>query len=290
MSSNVLVTGASAGFGRLTVLALLRRGHRAAAAMRDPEGRNRAVAEELRAAGAIVVDIDVTDDASVDRGVRSALAALGHLDAVVNNAGVGVLGLQESFTPEDFRRLFDINVFGVQRVNRAVLPHFRTRRSGLLVHVSSLLGRITLPFYGPYNASKWAVEALAENYRAELSAFGIESVVVEPGGYATTFIDRLMKPSDSSRDRSYGELAAAPEKALHGFEQFLKANPAQDPRSVADAVAAIVEMPAGKRPFRTVVDNIGMGQGVEAYNARADELTRSVYRSMGIGAMIGEAS
>ena len=284
--ANILVTGASAGFGKLITAALLKNKHTVVAAMREPATRNRAVAGELSRLGATLVEIDVTSDASVDKGVQAALAKVGHLDVLVNNAGVGVHGLQESFTAEDFRKLFDINVFGVQRMNRAVLPHLRGRGRGLLLHVSSLLGRITLPFYGPYNASKWALEALAENYRAELSAFGIETALVEPGGYPTTFIDRLMKPSDRSREASYGEFAKAPDASLHGFEEFLKANPAQNPQNVADAVVRLVEMPAGQRPFRTVVDNLGMGTGVESYNAQAQELTRGVYTNMGIVHML----
>ena len=108
-------------------------------------------------------EIDVTDEASVESGVASATKQAGGLDVVVNNAGVGVLGLQETFDVDDWKKLFDVNVFGVQRVNRAVLPHMRERGSGLIIFVSSLLGRMTIPFYGPYNASKWALEALAED-------------------------------------------------------------------------------------------------------------------------------
>ena len=173
MTCNILITGASSGFGKLTALTLLEKGHTVVGSMRGIAGKNRAAAEELQARGGHVVELDVTSDESVDQGVSDAIAKANGLDVVVNNAGVGVVGLQETFTPDDWQRLFDINVFGVQRVNRAVLPHLREKNAGLLVHVSSLLGRMTLPFYGPYNASKWAVEALAENYRTELSGFGI---------------------------------------------------------------------------------------------------------------------
>ena len=203
MNTNILVTGAAGGFGQLITDGLLAAGHRVIATMRAVEERNHAVAERLRGAGALVVEMDVTDTASVDAGVAQAIAAFGQLDVVVNNAGVGVLGLQEAYTAEDLQRLFDINVFGVQRVNRAVLPAMRQRGTGLLIHVSSLLGRITIPFYGPYNASKWALEALAENYRTELSQSGVEVCLVEPGGYPTSFIDHLMKPSDKARAATY---------------------------------------------------------------------------------------
>lgn len=197
--SKILITGANGGFGSLTVKTLLNQGHAVVATMRNAQSKNKTEADELSALGAKIVNLDVTDDESVNTGVAKAIGLLDGLDVAVNNAGVGVLGIQEQFTIDDFKRLFDINVFGVQRVNRAVLPHFRNQGSGLLVHVSSLLGRIALPFYGPYNASKWALEALAENYRVELSDFGVDSCIVEPGGYPTGFMHSLMQPSDSSQ-------------------------------------------------------------------------------------------
>jgi NAD(P)-dependent dehydrogenase (short-subunit alcohol dehydrogenase family) len=254
--------------------------------MRDIDGRNRVVAEQLKNAGAHIVEIDVTKEKSVNKGVRAAIEAAGGLDVLVNNAGIGVLGLQEAFTPEDWQRLFDINVFGVQRMNRAIIPFFRKQQSGLLVHVSSLLGRITIPFYGPYNASKWALEALVENYRSELSTFGIDSCIVEPGGYPTTFIDRLLKPSDTSRDAEYGDMAQAPDSALANFEQALAANQQQDPHNVANAIAKVIDTPAGQRPFRTVVDKLGMGEPVEAYNDQLHQITSGIYNAFGMQSML----
>ncbi len=271
--SNILVTGASKGFGFRIVKTLLKDGHRVVAGMRGPEGKNKDVAAELSAAGALTVEMDVTDEASVARAVAKA----GALDVVVNNAGIGVLGLQENFTPEDWKKVFDVNVFGVQRVNRAVLPQMRERRAGLLIHVSSLLGRMVIPYYGPYNATKHALEALADNYRVELSSFGIESVLVEPGGYATTFMDAMLRPSDGSRDAGYGPLAGAPEQSLAAFVKHLRGPQAPDPQWVADAVAGLVRAPRGKRPFRTTVDRSGMGAAVDPYNRAAEELQKQVY-------------
>lgn len=284
--SKILITGASGGFGRLTVAALLKAGHDVAATMRDTTGRNRAVSEELTKLGAQVVELDVTQDGSTQKGVDRALGGLGAIDVVINNAGVGVLGFQESFTPEDWRRIFEINVFGVQRVNRAVLPHMKERKQGLLIQISSLLGRIAVPFYGPYQASKWAVEALAENYRVELSQLGIESCIVEPGGYPTTFIDHLVKPSDLSRSASYGEMSQMPEGFLKGFEQALAANPAQDPKNVATAIVDLIAKPRGERPFRTVVDKMGMGDHVAGYNEHLDKVTNGIYNAFGIGHLL----
>jgi len=283
MTSKVLITGASGGFGKLAVMSLLERGHKVVASMRDVAGKNRKSAEAFTRLGASVVEMDVTQDHSVAAGVARALEALDGLDVVVNNAGLGVLGVQETFTPEDWLGLFNVNVFGVQRVNRAVLPHMRGRRAGLLVQISSLLGRIAVPFYGPYNASKWALEAMSENYRVELSCFGVDVVIVEPGGYPTTFIDNLMRPSDQSRNASLGSMPQDAHDFLHGFEQALAANPAQDPKHVADAIVKVIETPAGQRPFRTIVDKMGMGDAIQPYNEQLEELSAAIYAAFGIG-------
>lgn len=283
MASKVLITGANGGFGKLTVATLVKRGHKVAASMRDIRSRNQSVADEFRAMGVAVVEMDVTQDNSVTSAVSQTLAALGGLDVVINNAGVGVLGVQETFTPEDWQRLFNINVFGVQRVNRAVLPYMRERKTGLLLQISSLLGRIAIPFYGPYNASKWALEAMSENYRVELSGVGVDVAIVEPGGFPTSFIDALMRPSDKSRDASLGEMPQFAEKFLHGFEQALASNPAQNPQIVADAIATVIETPAGQRPFRTIVDHMGMGAAIRPYNDMLENMTTGIYSAFGIG-------
>lgn len=284
--SKVLITGANGGFGALTVKTLLNQGHSVVATIRNADSKNKAAADELSALGAKIISIDVTDDESVNTGVEKAIELLNGLDVVINNAGVGVLGLQEQFSIEDFKRLFDINVFGVQRVNRAALPHLRKQGSGLLIHISSLLGRIAIPFYGPYNASKWALEALAQNYRLELSGFGVDSCLVEPGGYPTGFMDALMKPSDHSQDGSYGDMVKVPAQMFENFEGALASNPAQNPQNVADAIAKLVNTPAGERPVRTVVDNMGMGTHIEPYNDQLAQIHEGILTAFGMGDML----
>ncbi|MEN0006269.1 MAG: SDR family oxidoreductase [Bacteroidota bacterium] len=284
--SKVLITGASGGFGMLTVKELLAQGHSVVATMRNTATRNKSKADELSALGAKIVELDVTKDESVSTGVTKAIELMDGLDVVINNAGVGVLGIQEQFNIEDFKRLFDINVFGVQRVNRAALPHLRKQGSGLLIHVSSLLGRITMPFYGPYNASKWALEALAENYRVELSGFGVDSCLVEPGGYATDFMSSLMMPSDDSQNESYGAMTQAPKQFFENFEEALAGNEAQNPQQVADAIAKLISTPAGERPMRTVVDNMGMGTHIGPYNEQLEQIHQGLYSAFGMGDML----
>lgn len=284
--AKIVITGANGGFGALAVKALLQKGHEVVATMRNITTKNKNAAEELTSLGAKVIEMDVTDDASVNQGIEAAIAALNGLDVVVNNAGIGVLGIQEQFTIEDFKRLFDVNVFGVQRVNRAALPFLRKQGSGLLVHISSLLGRITFPFYGPYNASKWALEAMAENYRVELSGFGVDSCLIEPGGYPTGFFESLMQPSDRSQDESYGSMVDAPKQAFESFEGALANNPAQDPQNVADAIVHLIETPAGERPARTVVDKMGMGDHIAPYNQQLENIHQGLYTAFGMGDML----
>lgn len=286
MKKKVLITGGSSGFGALSVKTLSENGHTVTASMRNVEGKNKDNADKMRNLGAHVVDIDVTNDNSVNTGVKKAIELMEGLDVVVNNAGIGVLGIQEQFSIEEFQRLFDVNVFGVQRVNKAALPHLRAQGSGLLVQISSLLGRINLPFYSPYNASKWAVESIAEGYRLELSGFGVDSVIVEPGGFPTSFFDGLIQPKDKSTDASYGPMANAPKQMFDSFEGALASNPAQNPQMVADAVLKLIETPDGERPVRTPVDLMGMGEHIGPYNEHLDKIHEGILGAFGMGDML----
>lgn len=286
MSKKILLTGASGGFGVLTVKKLIEKGHQVAAAMRDVAGRNKNTAGELASLGAIIVELDVTNDDSVTNGVATAIEKLGGLDVLMNNAGIGSAGMIEFFTTADFQKMYEVNVFGVQRMNRAVAPYFRQQKSGLIIYTSSLLGRITLPFYGLYQSSKWALEALAENYRVELSTFGIENCIVEPGGYPTAFAENLMMPSDTSQVESYGGFIHAPQKMGENFGNVLANNPQQDPQRVADAFADLIDMPYSEKPFRTTVDFIGMGDHVSKYNEHLGQVTAGLYGNFGIAGML----
>lgn len=283
---NILVTGASSGFGNLIVADLVKAGHRVAGTVRDPEGRNAEVSASLRALGVEVIEIDVTDDTSVATGVAEANKVLGGIDVLVNNAGAGAHGLQENFSAKDFQRIFDINVFGVQRMIRAVLPQMRARRSGLILNVTSLLGRVTIPFLGPYNSAKWAVEALSENYRWELSQLGVDVAVIEPGGFPTSFFGNLITPESYDRNLGYGELANAPEAMLEGMGQSLAANPLQKPQIVSDKVVEVINMAPGKRPFRNEVDRSGMADPIIPYNAQAERVTETLFTSYGMEDML----
>lgn len=286
MAHKILITGTNSGFGRLTTSSLLKAGHQVVGTMRTLTGRNEEVVKDLGNKGAKLIEMDVTIDVSVEKGVAKAIDLMGGLDTVINNAGVGVLGHQEHFTIDDYRRLFEVNLFGVQRIIREVLPYMRKQGSGLIIYISSLLGRVTLPYFGPYNSSKWALEAMAENYRAELSGFGIESCIVEPGGFATNFMDRLIKPSDDSRNEAYSDILNAPMEMMGGFEKALEGNTEQKPEDVAEAITKLVGLPKGEKPFRTVVDKLGMGDPIKPYNDSLNQITHGIFSAFGLEKML----
>jgi NAD(P)-dependent dehydrogenase (short-subunit alcohol dehydrogenase family) len=255
----IIVTGATSGFGRLTAETLAHRGHHVFAGVRASAGRNSGASEELRTLAQTkhlllqVVDLDVNDDASTERAVQEVIATAGRLDVVVNNAGVSFLGPIEAFTSEQAQQQFDTNVFGVLRMNRAALPQMRAQGSGLLLQVGSVVGRMAFPFMGLYAATKFALEGLTETYRLELSGLGIDAVIVEPGTYPTNLGANRTAPADPARVAPYsGELQrfmGLLTTAARGGNSIQ----APDPQEVADAIAHLIETPAGERPLRTVV-------------------------------------
>jgi NAD(P)-dependent dehydrogenase (short-subunit alcohol dehydrogenase family) len=280
----VLVTGTSSGFGRLIAETLARKKFQVFATMRDGKGRNAAVACEIaelakrESLSLQVVELDVTDDASVERAVSEVISKCGRIDVLVNNAGYGIMDLAESVTLAQAQRQFDTNFFGVLRMNRAVLPAMKRQGSGLLLHVSSGAGRLAIPGMGLYCASKFAMEALAETYRYELASQGIDSVVIEPGAYATPIMEKLERGEDPSRKTGYGEMAEIPEKIRAQIGRS-RANP----QEIADLVLQIIETPAGQRPLRYRVGP--GGPGVQRINALTDEVQVQLLEAFGITAL-----
>ncbi|MDW3647125.1 MAG: SDR family oxidoreductase [Bacteroidia bacterium] len=286
MSKKILITGASGAFGSLTCKSLQSKGYQLVGTMRSTSGKNADISAELRAAGIQLVEMDVTDDASVNAGIAKALELLGGLDIVFNNAGIGSNGIQELFSVEDMKRVYEVNVFGVQRLMRAVLPHFRKQGKGTILHTSSCIGRVTVPFLAMYSSSKYALESMVEGYRAELSPFGIENCIIEPGGFPTTFMGAMIEPSDPERAKGYGEMVHAPTASIKAFHQYMESSPMQRPQRVADAVVDLLELPFGKKPFRTVVDFMALREPIEAYNESLDKTTRAIYQGNGIENML----
>jgi NAD(P)-dependent dehydrogenase (short-subunit alcohol dehydrogenase family) len=194
----ILITGATSGIGRHAALHLAARGHRVFAT-----GRSEAALAELRAADPRIetLRLDVTDQASIDRAREAVMALTGArgLDVLVNNAGYGALGPTEMISDRDMRAQYDVNVFGLMAVTRAFVGVMRERGRGRIVNVSSLGGVYTLPFFGVYNSTKYAVESLSDALRVELAPFGVHVSLIEPGVIETGFADRSMKEADKTR-------------------------------------------------------------------------------------------
>jgi NAD(P)-dependent dehydrogenase (short-subunit alcohol dehydrogenase family) len=281
----VLITGSSTGFGRLFADTLARRGHTVFATMRDPGGRNAKNASEIRTLAEkdslpiYVLELDVTDDASVERAVDAVIGKAGRIDVAINNAGYAVSGLAEAVTTEQAHQLMDTNFLGPVRVNRAVLPHMRRQRSGVLMHISSGAGRIIAPSMGFYCASKFALEALAESYRYELASQGIESVILEPGPYETPVFGNMVMGADQARTDTYGAVKQISAKINTALSSI--AGNAQD---VADAVLRIIETPAGEKQLRYLVSPESFG--VDQINALAQQVQANLLEAFGVTADI----
>ncbi|SFD69573.1 SDR family oxidoreductase [Streptomyces aidingensis] len=277
----VLITGCSSGFGHLTALTLARAGHRVFASMRHRYTRNAGPAAALlktaRREGLAleVVEIDITDERSVEHGVRRVRRRAGRIDVLFNNAGIFSPAVLETLTVEELKKSFDTNLFGHLRMNRAVLPLMRDQGEGLVVQMTTALGRFVLPFMGSYIGAKWALEAMTESCRYELAPFGVEFVIVEPGAYLTGLLDNGaryyrqyldgLSREDARRRRAYGELAERAEA------QLLPDGASPEPQEIADAVALMVRTPHGERPIRLAGPGFGfldelnaLSQGVAA--------------------------
>ena len=219
----------------------------------------------------------MTDDASVERAVDAAVAKAGRIDVAINNAGYYLSGLEEAVTTEQAQRLMDTNFLGPVRVNRAVLPHMRRQRSGVLMHISSGAGRLVLPSAGFYCASKFALEALAEAYSYELAAQGIESVIVEPGPYETPVIGNMVAAADEARTNTYGTLKQTPAKINAALSSI-----AGNAQEVADAVLRIIETPAGEKQLRYLVSPKSFG--VDQINALSKQVQGKLLEVFGLAA------
>ncbi len=283
MAQTILVTGSTSGFGRLTVETLARQGYIVFAGMRAAAGKNAPAAEELRALAERehlalhIIEIDITDDASVEQAIASLVGITGRLDVVVNNAGIAYSGPLEAFTLKQVHQQFDTNVFGVLRVNRAALPHMRRLGSGLLLQIGSIAGRLALPFQGLYAATKFALEGLTESYRYELAPFGIDAAIIEPGTYPTPITAKHQIAADTERTALY---QAAMDAFMTPFYAENRSATPPDPQEVADAVARVIAQPAGERPLHTVVATVAQRQAPQAINDAVTQATRSFFEKL----------
>ncbi len=256
--------------------------------MRDSANRNSSVASELMDLATHenldlhMIELDVTNSASIEAAIAHVVEEQGQIDVLVNNAGVMNVGITEGYTLEQVKQQMDVNYFGPVQLDRTVIPHMRKQQSGLLIHVSSLAGRLVFPYFGIYCASKFALEAVAESYRYELSAQGIDSVIVEPGPFGTSLISKSPKPEDVERLADYGDIAELPDKRLASFEEFYQSDDAVNSQVVADDIANLIAMSHKDRPLRTVS---GLDYGVRELNASVEPVQRVLLETLGMSSM-----
>ena len=213
---SIVITGSSSGIGKATAKYFSAQGWRVAATMRKPENET----ELNKTENVSLYQLDVTDGVSIANATEQILGDFGTVDVVLNNAGYGLVGPFEAATPEQIKRQFDTNVFGLMGVTRAFLPHFRANKAGIFLNVSSIGGLVTFPFISLYHSTKWAVEGFSESLAYELGELGIVVKIIEPGGVDTDFGGRSLvfatQEGLTDYDETAGKFLANRERASLG--------------------------------------------------------------------------
>ncbi len=213
MKKTIFITGASSGIGRATVELFAKKGWNVAATMRSPEKEQQLQKRE----NVRLFRLDVTRPETIAASIEEALKAFGDIDVLVNNAGYGAVGIFEKSEPDQIQKQFDTNVFGLMNVTRAFLPHFRKRKAGRIINISSVGGRITFPVYSVYHATKWAVEGFSESLQFELRPFHVQVKLVEPAAIKTDFYSRS---KDVFQKEGFPEYDAYEKVTLSNADKF----------------------------------------------------------------------
>jgi len=273
MNKVIVITGTSSGFGALMVKKFAAEGFKVIATMRGSNDKNSEIAGKLSAMENVeVMELDVAEDSSVKTAIEAILEKYKKIDVIINNAAIQGTGLLEAYSLEQFHKIMNINVYGILRIYREVLPSMRSEQDGLIINISSNAGRFSPPFQVPYNSSKFALEGLTEGGYDELIGQGIETILIEPGAFMTEMYTKQGTHAD--RDEildQYGEDTAI---MMTGFGAKLggalqKHQP--EASAIAEAALALVKMEKGTRPLRTSVDPIAQGVDHE-FNKATSEL------------------
>lgn len=249
-TSSVFITGTSTGIGRATAQEMKKQGWRVFASARKPEDL-----AALEAEGFEAVELDMTKSDSIEAAAKKVLTACEtKLDGLVNNAGYGQPGALEDLNVESMRKQFEVNVIGLQHLTNLILPSMIEHGAGRVIHVSSVVGRVSLPFMGIYSASKFAVEALADAQRVELSGTGIKVSLVEPGPITTQFSKNAVESSDGNLPTDSSRFSAMYKKELSFREDRSGSKPfALPPEAVAKKIAHALTSPKPKRRYKVTV-------------------------------------
>ena len=253
------ITGCSTGFGRELAKHVLERGYRTVVTARNPDEVN-----DLAAIGeALVLKLDVTDQGEIDAAIKAAEDKFGRIDVLVNNAGIGYFAAVEESEEDQIRKMFEINVFGLSRMMRAVLPGMRNRRKGSIVNFSSIGGLVSFPATGYYHATKFAVEGLSEALWQEVEPLGIKVMLVEPSGFRTDWAGRSANESKRQID-DYAATAGA----RRSQSRALSGKQPGDPVRAAHAIVKAIESP--NPPHHLLLGN----NAYEAATAKLENLRR----------------
>lgn len=229
MKKVALITGASSGIGKSTARKLLSEGYVVYGAARSVDKM-----ADLKKAGAHIMKIDVTDETSIVDGVKKIVDEQGRIDVLINNAGYAVYGPVEDVSMEDARRQFDVNIFGLARLTQLVLPHMREQKAGKIVNISSIGGKIYTPLGAWYHATKHALEGWSDCLRLEVSEFGIDVIIIEPGLIETNFGNVLMDQFQLAENSAYQNLTKRVEQ---GTKQFYEEGAGSPPSVIADVIS-----------------------------------------------------
>ena len=251
---SILITGCSSGFGRLGAEHYARLGAKVFATMRNlprPEAAELDALAKSDKLDITVLEIDITKDDQVTAGVEAALkAAGGKLDVLINNAGMSIAGPIEAQDMAATQLIFDTNVYGAQRMAKAVLPSMRANKSGYIFNVTSQLGRVIIPGFGQYSPTKFALEAMSEQMAYEVAPHGIDVTIIQPGGYPTRIWYNQNAPSAALKSRLSEDVINAYPAFTAGMGKREAGGGESDPMDIPNAIADAIAKPQGTRPLR----------------------------------------
>ena len=285
---SILITGCSSGFGRLGAEHYARLGAKVFATMRNLPRPEAAELEALAVSDDLditVLEIDVTKDDQVQAGVAAAInAAGGKLDVLINNAGMSIAGPIEAQDMAATQLIFDTNVYGPQRMIKAVLPSMRAQKNGYIFNITSQLGRVVIPGFGQYSPTKFALEALSEQMAYEVAPHGIEVTIIQPGGYPTKIWSNQNPPSAALKARLSDDIISAYPQFTAGMGKREAGGGESDPMDIPRAIAGAIAMPKGTRPLRIALHPVARPQ--EAINKISAQMQLAVLGNSPFGPIV----
>ena len=288
-AQTVFVAGCDSEVGFVAARTFVEKGYTVLAAMKSPGFLNQIYAGDLldyslNQPGELhILELDVTSNSSVGFAASEAFKLVDNkIDVLINVEEAGSTGYTETFTVEQFKYIFDINVFGFQRICRAFLPQFRKRRSGLIINVSGLFSCFVIPYAGAFTAAKCAVDGLTESYRAELAPTGVEVSLVEPGGFDPSVVeDMLTMPDDLNRVRTYEETEHLPVEAWRQIIQEFQYSD-DGPAQVTQELINLIESPVGQRPKRIIVNDMPASKALAEYYQQKEKVQGQLLSSLNL--------